>query len=230
MTIQKVQIFRKYSYSLLNWLMFSFFIPWGNFLIMATGTIYYLFEHTFRITFIIFYGIILYGFLQGWYQHSIQTIFVSLWHSWLAEDGIYGMRFFERFYIFKTSRLLAKWVDIEKVELRTYRFNRSMGSLLIFLKNGKKFRISFFRVLPYNHKYYKLEEFKQGKDEGISLELAGIIAWKIGINKFYNLPEEEGVTSTGNRENMISVEGIQRVVRRLERGDIEFEGEEKIFG
>lgn len=227
--MNKLNLYRKFHYGFFSWLMFSFYIPWGVFAIATLIILYDIIKLYFQIDHLLVLLPLTYGFLQGWYHHSIESIIVSLWHTWLAEDGIYGMRFFERFYILKKTRLMAKWEDIEKVVFKAYHFNRSMGSIRIYLKNGNKFRISFFRVTPYNWSYYNIQKFNEGSDEGISLEMAAIIAWKVGVDKLEGFPENEGVTSTNKRENIISIEGIRRVIRVLERGGIEFEGETNIY-
>lgn len=103
-----------------------------------------------------------------------------------------------------------------------------MGSIRIYKKNGKKFRISFFRVMPYNWDYYNVNEFNQGSDRGICLEMTAIIALKVGLEKLMGFPESEGMMSLKKRKNIISLEGIKRVIQDIENGKLNLNNEEAV--
>ena len=122
---------------------------------------------------------------------------------------------------FAKPKLLTRWEEIDSVILRKYplSLNDNNGYVNIIKKDGKKFHISYHGFTPDNVTI--LDEKKilwNETDKGLCTELFGIIAWKIGIDKFKGFDNEEKKALNGVRKNTLSIEGFRRVIDSIEYG------------
>jgi len=219
-----IKIYNKYAQPFFTWLIIEFGMPWGLFAILVVGLGYFIYVRKFSfLSFLILLSFNLSELLIGLYQRSIDVLLFSPSAIWVARDGIYGKSMFERYFLyFAKPRLLARWEEIEKVVLKKYPFNlnENTGYAEFFRRDGKRFHISYHGFSPVSRGFYNEEKriLWNETDRIICTELFGIIAWKVGLDKFKDFPQEELKASNGVRKRTMSIEGIRRVIQSIEGG------------
>jgi len=159
-------------------------------------------------------GIFIY---DGTYLHFLRQIIKGLWIVNLQNDGIYGKKFWYKCFV--RQKKFAEWDEIEEVRFiggGLRKQNTNMGYIKLFKKDGTSFIICFFGVSPTNREYF-FSKFMGEDGHGYNLEMMGIIAWKVGIEKFKNFPPLEGEPEVkmSRVKYILSIEGIRRVVRLI---------------
>jgi hypothetical protein len=220
-----MKIYEKYNYGFFGWLLIEVFGPSGVMITLIMAL--YLMFRDLRFNVGLFIVIpVAYCFWCGYYQHSIRAITTGIWSTILTPVGIYGKRFWEKVLFFLPYRLLARWEDIERVEYHKESFDPDLGYIRVLKKEKKKFDIIFMRVLPYRVSHYlghyipryQPEGYPEGSCKGMVIELAGIIAWKVGAAKMFNFPEREVPTSSGMRKYILAMDTILSVVSEIKKG------------
>jgi len=226
MNMWNIKIYNKYTQPFLAWLITEFLGSWGIFAILIWGLSYFIYVRRFSFSsFLILFCLSLLSLSIGLFQRSIDVLLFSPSAIWVTKDGIYGKSMFERYFLyFAKPRLLARWEEIGEVVLKNYplckRYAYIIGYVEFLKKDGSKFHISYHGFAP-TSKGFIFEERKilwNESDKTICLELFGIIAWKVGLDKFKNFPQEEKKASNGVRKTSLSIEGIRRVIQSIEGG------------
>ncbi len=225
-TVEKwnIKIYNRYVQPFFPWLITEFGSPWWFVIFLSISLIETAFGKKFYVGFTLtFLGFILLSLLIGLYQRSLDVLLFSPGVIYVAKDGVYGKSFLGRLFLPSSRpRLLAKWEDIERVELKKYPFNlsKNTGYVEFIKKDGKKFHISYHGFAPVSKGFYDAEWkiLCNETDRTICTELFGIIAWKIGIDKFKGFDNEEKKALNGVRKNTLSIEGFRRVIDSIEYG------------
>jgi len=221
-----IKSYNAYSQFFLGWLIVDFAIPWaifGLFIAFLWSDILEGFSKVMPVlnTLALFLMCLLCLFF-GFYQRGIDCLLFSPFKIWVAMDGIYGKGLLRFFLYFTKPRLLVRWEEIEKVVLRSYPFSpyplSHVGYVEIIKKDGSKLHISIQGTVPSNWRVNDLDFLRDKTDRNFCLELFGVVAWKVGLERFEGFPEEESQLLNGIRKNPLSMEGFRRVIQSIEVG------------
>ena len=217
-----MKVYDKYTYGIIGWFLFELVLPLIPLFVAVWGTIFYINQAKFNMYIIYIYLLTLWALYLGSYPSLIRSLTVSIWTTVLTKEGICGKRLWEKALFFRPYPLLTAWDEIEKVEFHKSFFNWTISYFRIYRKDGKKFVVNCFGVKPYNWMTYRPEQYYQGKDRGINLEMLGIIAWKIGLDKMVKFPEKSKRNMVGGRMFDLSMEGMQGIIEAINRHELPY--------